>query len=502
MSSLSIRTRLTVVIVAVTALVSAIGVLFGVQLLEGRVKDAAIDERVEDFEFIADEMLAGEIAFEDGFEGFVVEGPVSDEELAVLEEAFAVEDAFAAGDFDFIGELAATIPELDQVRTVAATEDRSLLFWLSPGLAAKVDVAGRAEPVDPGDYDVPVVPINDLFLLEEKRFAFNDGGPDPDLQLEVQVGTVDDLEVAFVAEVSDELDALAVVREVLRNVVIVLTVLAGLATWFIAGRALRPVGDITSRVEEITSGTLSDRVPEPPGNDEIGVLARTMNTMLARLENADLRRRQFVSDASHELRTPVAVLKSEAEVARRAPESTNLQDFSSVVLGESRRLEGLVEDLLALARSDESRQLTATAAIDVDEIVLDEASRSRTLPVDQRSVSAGRVIGHEDDMRRVVTHLLDNAARHGREMVAVGVRTMNDRVHVWIDDDGPGISEAERERVFDRFVRLDDARTRDAGGAGLGLAVVYETVTRMQGQVSVDRSPLGGARFLLEFPAA
>ncbi len=519
MSSLSIRSRLTVVIVALTAVVSAIGVLFGVQLLEGQVRDAAIDERREEFEifteefddlvFPGEEFDLGELAAEEfalegvdaaGVDGEFVEAELGDGEMGAFDDAFVVGQSVLASELDVIGQVATMIPELGQIRSEIATDDDELLFWLNQEAAAKVELSGRAELVDREDYDVPVIPVTDLFLLDQRLFEID--GFESNLELELQVHTVDGVDVAFLAEVTDELDALGVVREVLRNVVIVLTVLAGIATWFIAGRALRPVGDITNRVEEITSGTLSDRVPEPAGNDEIGVLARTMNKMLGRLENTDLRRRQFVSDASHELRTPVAVLKSEAEVAKRAPESTNLADFSTVVLGESKRLEGLVEDLLALARSDESRRLTATAAIDVDEIVLEEASRSRPLPIDQSSVSAGRVVGHDDDMRRVVAHLLDNAARHGRTSVAVGVRTAEGVVQVWVDDDGPGISEGERKRVFDRFVRLDDARTRDAGGAGLGLAVVHETVTRMEGEVKVDRSPLGGARFLLEFPAA
>jgi signal transduction histidine kinase len=274
------------------------------------------------------------------------------------------------------------------------------------------------------------------------------------------------------------------------------------ATWFVAGRALRPVGAITDQVKEITSGTLSERVPEPKAADEVGVLARTMNTMLGRLENSDLRRRQFVSDASHEFRTPVAVLRSEAEVARRAPDSTSIDDLASVVLGESKRLEGLVEDLLSLARGDEARSLDATAAIDVDEIVLAEAERTRALAVDKRAVSAGRVIGHEDDMHRVIAHLLDNSARHGESTVAVGVETMSETVRIWVDDDGPGITEDERERIFGRFIRLDDARNRDVGGAGLGLAVVHETVARMKGTIEVLDSPLGGARFQIELPAA
>ncbi len=502
MSSWSIRARLTVMIVLVTSAISALGVLFGVRVLENDVRAAAIEERREEFESINEDVFFGDdVLFSEALiaeDGFVTEiDPAEFDDDGVFEAA--VFGSELAGTAAFVEQLT-DFPEIAQE---VGSDEGSLFVWLLPGVITSVGGGADLELFDPDEVAEPIVPVNDLFLLEERRFSF-DGNEvfEEDLTLEIATEEVDGQQVAFVAEVTDELDALSAIRNTLRNVVIALTVLSGLATWFIAGRALRPVGAITSRVDEITSGTLADRVPDTGSSDEIGVLARTMNSMLSRLENADLRRRQFVSDASHELRTPVAVLRSEAEVARRAPDSTNLDDFAGVVLGESKRLEGLVEDLLALARSDESRPLTATTPLDVDEIVLEEVARTRSMPIDQRGVSAGRVVGHSDDMQRVIGHLLDNAVRHAKDRVAIGVQTTDGVVQVWVDDDGPGISESERDRIFDRFVRLDDARTRDKGGAGLGLAVVHEMVTRMVGTVRVDDSPLGGARFALEFPAA
>ncbi|MEL6982194.1 MAG: HAMP domain-containing sensor histidine kinase, partial [Actinomycetota bacterium] len=168
-----------------------------------------------------------------------------------------------------------------------------------------------------------------------------------------------------------------------------------------------------------------------------------------RLERSDRQRRQFVSDASHELRTPLAVLRSEAEVARRAPDTTTVADFGRVVIGETNRLESLVEDLLSLARADERKLAGARTAapveLDVDDVVLNEAERTRRLPIDRSQVSAGRVIGRADDLARAVGHLLDNAARHGEMQVAVGVRTetgtngAGSQVRIWVDDDGAGI---------------------------------------------------------------
>ena len=521
MNGLTIRTRLTIVIVVVTAAISALGVLFGVRVLENQVREAAIDERAAQIEEIASFNEA--FLIDDSFgESFVFEGALADDALieSGLAEAGAVDAVEFDGDvalsvdvqqaelMEFAGTTLRMLPDFDDVVAAIGSDDGEIFVWTDFGPIVAVSARGERVVEDLDEIvGAPLLPINDVFDLGlfPDVFDFDEAffdQPDPDeLAFEYDIREFDDVQFAFIAEVSDELDALAAIRSTLRNVVFALTVLAGFATWLIAGRALRPVGAITDQVRDITSGTLSERVPEPASRDEVGVLARTMNTMLSRLENSDLRRRQFVSDASHELRTPVAVLRSEAEVAKRAPDSTTIDDFATVVLGESKRLEGLVEDLLSLARGDEARLTTATTAIDVDEIVLTEAARTRSLSVDMSAVSAGRVIGHEDDMQRVVSHLLDNAARHGRSTIAVGVQTVAETVQVWVDDDGDGVSTEDRVRVFERFIRLDDARTRDAGGAGLGLAVVHETVLRMNGTIEVVDSPLGGARFEITLPA-
>jgi signal transduction histidine kinase len=133
---------------------------------------------------------------------------------------------------------------------------------------------------------------------------------------------------------------------------------------------------------------------------------------------------------------------------------------------------------------------------------LTEAARRRALPVDTRAVSAGRIVGTPEAVGRIVTHLLDNAARHGTSRVEIGLQTGADGVRLWVDDDGPGVPAAERGRIFERFARLDDARTRDRGGAGLGLAVVAESVRSMGGQVTVQDAPSGGARFVVRWPVA
>jgi signal transduction histidine kinase len=296
------------------------------------------------------------------------------------------------------------------------------------------------------------------------------------------------------------------VRDALWFAVPLAMVASGLATWLLAGRALRPVRLITERTSSIRSSTLHDRVPVPAGHDEISGLANEMNTMLDRVQREDTRRRQFVADASHELRSPIAAIRTQAEAALAAPDEIDPAELAAGVLAEAERMGVLVDDLLALARHDEALA-PPSAVVDLDDIVLEEARRPRRVPVDTRRVSAGRVRCRLDELARVVTHLLDNAARHAESTVAVSLATTTDAhgrhvVQLTVDDDGPGVPVDDRVRVFERFVRLDDARERDRGGAGLGLAVVATVARSCGGDVIVTDSDLGGARFVLTMPSA
>jgi signal transduction histidine kinase len=172
------------------------------------------------------------------------------------------------------------------------------------------------------------------------------------------------------------------------------------------------------------------------------------------------------------------------------------------VLAEDERLEQTITELLELARVDENSDGHDFVEIDLDEIVLEEVSRVRGVGVDVSHVSAGRVLGKSQQLARVVHNLLDNARRHSDRAVAVSLEEHDDVVELLVDDDGPGIAPADRERVFERFTRLDEGRARDAGGMGLGLALVKATVERHGGTVSIEDAPLGGARFVVHLPAA
>jgi signal transduction histidine kinase len=283
-----------------------------------------------------------------------------------------------------------------------------------------------------------------------------------------------------------------------------LTLLVGALAWVIAGRALRPVEAIRTEVLAISGTTMHRRVPVPPGRDEVRRLAETMNEMLDRLEAASARQREFVSDASHELRSPVATMRTDLEVALRDPDHAAWPELATRLLAENERLGTLVDDLLELARLDEGRTDATYAAVDIDELVLDDvARRTGAIEFDTRAVSGGRVEGSGRQLTQVVRNLLDNAARHANRRVAVGVSTVGDEVVLSVEDDGPGIAPEDRARVFDRFTRLDAARARDAGGSGLGLALVKRIVSIHGGTVQVaETNGHGGARFEVRLPSA
>jgi signal transduction histidine kinase len=274
-------------------------------------------------------------------------------------------------------------------------------------------------------------------------------------------------------------------------------VVVAVTTWRVVGRALAPVEAIRAEVNAISSAELHRRVPEPEVRDEIARLASTMNEMLARLEEGQARERRFVSDASHELRSPVAAIRQHAEVALKHPERANTTELAEVVLEEDLRLQRVVEDLLLLTSMDEGRLRQRRAAVDLDDLLLEEAARLRDttdLRIDSGGVSAARVSGDIRQLRRLVRNLVDNAARHTRTAVVLSLTEASAEAVLRVDDDGVGIPAGERRRIFDRFVRLDEARDRDSGGAGLGLAIVAEVAAAHGGSVEALDSPIGGAR--------
>ncbi|WP_164234082.1 sensor histidine kinase [Microbacterium hydrocarbonoxydans] len=326
---------------------------------------------------------------------------------------------------------------------------------------------------------------------------------DGDPYLAASEGT--DAGVLTVARSVEHVDeAVGTASAVLAVAVPLLLVLIGGVVWAVATRALAPVERMRRQVDDIDGSGLDRRV-DPGRDDELGALAATMNRMLERIEQSQKTQRRFVSDASHELRSPLATIRQHAEVAVAHPSSTSVDELGRVVRDEGLRMQELVEGLLLLARLDEhGGREQAWTAVDVDDILLSEARRLRGLGVrvDAHGIGPGRVTGSEVLLGRAVRNLVDNAARHASGLVTLRVGTAGPWVVVEVEDDGAGVPEHRREQIFERFARLDEARARDEGGSGLGLAIVREIARAHGGEVSVAAGSAGGARFTLALPAA
>ncbi|MEV0775867.1 HAMP domain-containing sensor histidine kinase [Streptomyces sp. NPDC050428] len=279
-----------------------------------------------------------------------------------------------------------------------------------------------------------------------------------------------------------------------------LLVVVGGVTWLVTRRALRPVEGIRREMAAITaSEDLTRRVPEPDTHDEVAKLARTTNETLTALEASVDRQRRFVADASHELRSPIASLRTQLEVGEAHPE---LLDVPGAV-ADTVRLQQLAADLLLLARLDAGEHAGRTR-VDLAALVREEVSQRSTdrIPVTPDVRGSAEVAGSRGQLARVLGNLLDNAQRHAAGEVRATVRREGGRVVLAVSDDGAGVPEEERERIFERFVRLDDARSRDDGGAGLGLAIARDVAHRHGGTLDVGRAEAGGALFELRLPAA
>ncbi|MFC6593669.1 HAMP domain-containing sensor histidine kinase [Kitasatospora paranensis] len=283
-----------------------------------------------------------------------------------------------------------------------------------------------------------------------------------------------------------------------------LLAMVALVTWRVTGRALRPVEAIRAEVAEITDRDLHRRVPVPDTRDEIARLAATMNATLDRLESSGVRQRRFIADASHELRSPITVLRTQLEVALAVQDRELWPGLIGGALEDVERLQQLAADLLLLARID-AAQPVAAVPLDLSELVGD-AVRSRRgdrVPVHTRLEPGIAMTGSHLWLARVVTNLVDNAQRFADRRVDVVLRADGGRhgrtAVLEVVDDGPGIVAADRERVFERFTRLDDARSRDHGGAGLGLPIARDLTAHHGGTLTAEDSPQG-ARLVARLP--
>lgn len=343
-------------------------------------------------------------------------------------------------------------------------------------------------------------------VLTDEQSAVVDRAPvgeDRFVLAAVEVDTATGRRTVVVGRALDAIDEItgALVVTLAVGLPLVLAVV-GLVAWRLAGRILAPVAAMTATARRLSADDPSGRLPEPDADDELGRLARTLNQLLDRLETGRRRLERFVADAAHELRNPVATVRQHAEVALAHPDRAVARELAEVVAVEAVRLQGLIDDLLLLARTDERAPVTTHRDVDLDDVITDVVRRlpddARSI-IDRSAVSGGQVHGDPGALDRLVANLVDNAVRHARSTVVLSLVTQGDTVVLVVGDDGPGIPPAERDRVFERFVRLDEARDRGSGGSGLGLAIVAAVAGAHDAQVTLDEHPAGGARFTVRF---
>ena len=376
--------------------------------------------------------------------------------------------------------------------------DRTVMQVLDPSgrvLDASADISGRAalSPARPA----PGQTVTEQRLVsstdEDKFRIIASGTQTPDGPRVVVVGQ-------SLRPVNESTEVIA--RSFLVGVP-VLALVVGLATYFFVGKSLHPVEAIRRRVATITASDLRTRVPVPAARDEVAALAETMNAMLDRLQGAAETQRQFVADASHELRSPLATLQVGLDLLAAAepghgPQVRRMQ-------GETARLSRIISDLLLLARADEHGLSMRHDDVDLDDLAYLARDRLHAEHPDlriQSHIRPARVCGDVDQLERAIRNLCDNAARHADHEVSLTVNADARGAELRVDDDGPGIDVADRELVFDRFVRLDGSRTRSDGGSGLGLAITREIVQSHGGRVTVETSASGGASLHVWLPVA
>lgn len=364
-------------------------------------------------------------------------------------------------------------------RVVAASDDRlrSPLSDLRPPPGQVADTKLAALPVlgDTDDYLVGAAGV----LIEGRPFVVQVVAP-----VQVQADTVQTVALFAVAAIP------------------LILLVVGVSVWALMGRSLQSVERIRAHVATIDSQRLTERVEVPPTQDEIARLAATMNTMLERLNASDQAQKAFLSDASHELRSPLSTLMTTAEVASMDPSGLTWVQTQGMVLSETRRMQFLVEDLLTLAKADSRALVRRFAEVDLEDVLDQEIRRLR--PLSRQRIVVGlepaRVRGDADRLAQVFRNVLDNADRHAKSTLEVAMVFDHQSVRIRIDNDGLPIEEDQRERVFERFVRLDESRSRDGGGSGLGLAISAEIVRVHGGTITTTDTERGWCRFEITLP--
>jgi signal transduction histidine kinase len=386
----------------------------------------------------------------------------------------------------------------------------TLLPALAPGpftLVQVVDAGGNVIAATPGlDNRPPIVPTNQLgkhTSAELSRLPFTTTPQRSLVQtipvtLNGQPATV----IVVVSTAENHQGEAALISSLIVGLPL-LGLIGALLAWAGTGRALAPVEAMRRQAADITAHAMHMRIPTPPGQDELARLATTLNEMLERLDTATAEQRRFVADASHELRSPLTGIRTALEVAIDSEPAGDHRRLLERLLVENHRLEAMLGQLLILGHIDERRSFELSAPVDLSSLVDEEVRRPSAPGVTLTTEVAGGIFvnGDADLLARVIRNLLSNGMRHAASAVRVRLTADSEAVRLVVTDDGPGIPAADRERIFGRFVRLDDHRGRSTGGAGLGLAITQDAVVAHGGTITVADTE-DGASFVVVLPGA
>ncbi len=455
----SVRGRITILATALVAVTLVFASWLLIRLVQADLL-ASVEQTLDQALESQAEQLAGSselLEVDETFELIAADIDGNEIEIGLFTEA---EDGLAFGELYVDGELAAGLkidPQTGEIEDV-------------------LDVTFDGPLSDPDLRDQLESLVFEVFALSD-----SDGG-----RFLVGATPLDEIE-----------ESVAAIRQALLVIVPSLIAVFGLSTWWLVGRALRPVMSITEQVEAISTSNLHQRVPVPETGDEVAELATVMNNMLTRLERGGERQRRFSADASHELRSPLSTVRAAAELLGRDPPRERVDGLAADIVAEADRMEQLIAGLLELSRLDEDRRATLMEEVDLVELIRVELDGEAVELVTPPRLS---MTGSPDQLRRLVRNLVDNANRHATGRVEVSLAADDDRSLLAVEDDGSGIPESQRQVIFERFSRLDEARSRDDGGSGLGLALVKTIVENHGGSVAATDSHLGGARLAVTLP--